>query len=274
MPLQLPAALGLAARDVDALPCEELRTVAEVSLPRSRRQERCLQSAALTRWQPAWLPLDTWNAPVGAPNLLSRVLPLGCYCDAGFRSMDAQFVVTHSVDTTAIWRLDRLWQASCRSACCTSFEHPGRLQKLLPWATRRNLRHNLAEPCHHVILCPRSCAESCLYIGILASAGSKKAHRSHGDDGELSRGYRTAAWEMFRLCTSSAFLTCLKMNMPRCAHMSAGVQGRAVAEELGRPSRSLDHCSWLLLWCAVLATLCRYVSGPPGQSPSLRGDGG
>ena len=46
VPLQLPAALGLAARDVDALPCEELRTVAKVSLPRSRRQERCLQSAA------------------------------------------------------------------------------------------------------------------------------------------------------------------------------------------------------------------------------------
>eukprot|EP00439_Symbiodinium_sp_Y106_P024628 s2239_g3.t1 len=30
----------------------------------------------------------------------------------GFRSMDAQFVVTHSVDTTAIWRLDRLWQVA------------------------------------------------------------------------------------------------------------------------------------------------------------------
>eukprot|EP00439_Symbiodinium_sp_Y106_P007703 s2442_g1.t1 len=30
----------------------------------------------------------------------------------GFHSMDAQFVVTHSVDTTAIWRLDRLWQVA------------------------------------------------------------------------------------------------------------------------------------------------------------------
>ncbi|CAE7216786.1 unnamed protein product [Symbiodinium sp. CCMP2592] len=31
---------------------------------------------------------------------------------SGFCSMDAQFVVTHSVDTTAIWRLDRLWQVA------------------------------------------------------------------------------------------------------------------------------------------------------------------
>ncbi|CAE7477872.1 unnamed protein product, partial [Symbiodinium microadriaticum] len=30
----------------------------------------------------------------------------------GFSSMDACFVVTHSVDTTAIWRLDRLWQVA------------------------------------------------------------------------------------------------------------------------------------------------------------------
>ena len=32
----------------------------------------------------------------GAPNLLSRVLPLACCCDAAFHSMNAQFVVTHS----------------------------------------------------------------------------------------------------------------------------------------------------------------------------------
>ena len=89
--------------------------MAEVSLPRSRRQERCLlQSAGM-------VPSGHVECPVGAPNLLSRVPPLGHYCDAGFCSINAQFVVTHSVDTTAIWRLDRLWQASCASACCSIF---------------------------------------------------------------------------------------------------------------------------------------------------------
>jgi len=34
------------------------------------------------------------------------------YPAQGFCSINAQFVVTHSVDTTAIWRLDRLWQVA------------------------------------------------------------------------------------------------------------------------------------------------------------------